>query len=312
MNHIGNVIKEYRTMLHLSRKELSADICSEKYLYMIEKGNRTPSTEVMRLLSNQMGVDIFKYYEYLDCAEPIKVCSFAEEFYRHRRENNLNAILNDTEEASRLKDFHKAPWKYEITINHLMVKVFAKNDSTRTIPILIDTIAEIKQEGVHNIVLASLYVLLSTCYQMARDIDNARKNVALACEIVSGKQRMVKYIYITAVVKINKITMHYLAGEFHEVIEHALALIEYEGEMRYKGYSDHASFYLAFAYFQIGQEEKGIQWFYKALGMMLLNPNAVDMYYLSQYEIFHVMIRDQRIAKGFVDEFRNEYKLITV
>jgi hypothetical protein len=50
-----------------------------------------------------------------------------------------------------------------------------------------------------------------------------------------------------------------LAREFNEVIEHALGLIEYEGEMRYKGYSDHVSFYLAFAYFQIGREEKVIQ-----------------------------------------------------
>lgn len=312
MNHIGNVIKEYRTMLHLSRKKLSTDICSEKYLYMIERGDRTPSTEVMRLLSDRMGVDIFKYYEYLDCAEPIKVCSFVEEFYRCRRENNFNAILKDTEKASHLQDFHNAPWKHEITINHLMVKVFSENDSMRTIPMLSDAIAEIKREGVHNIVLASLYVLLSTCYQMACDIDNARKNVALACEIINGKQRMMKYVYITTVVKINKITMHYLAEEFNEVIECALALIEYEGEMRYKGYSDHASFYLAFAYFQIGQEETGIQWFYKALGMMMLNPNAVDMYYLAKYEIFNVMIQDARIAKGFVDEFKSVYKLITV
>ncbi|HBR01748.1 MAG TPA: hypothetical protein DD738_03975 [Ruminiclostridium sp.] len=145
---------------------------------------------------------------------------------------------------------------------------------------------------------------------MARDIDNARNNVALACEIINGKHEMEKYVYITTVVKINKITMHYLAEEFDAVIEHALALIEYEGEMRYKGYSDHASFYLAFAYFQSGQEEKGIQWFYKALGMMLLNPNTADMYYLARYEIFNVMIQDQRISKGFVDEFKNEYKLI--
>lgn len=64
MNHIGNIIHEFRNSLHLTRQELSAEICSEKYLYMIEKGDRTPSTEVMRRLEDRMGVAILKYYEY--------------------------------------------------------------------------------------------------------------------------------------------------------------------------------------------------------------------------------------------------------
>ncbi|MGI6154144.1 MAG: helix-turn-helix domain-containing protein [Christensenellaceae bacterium] len=310
MNHIGNIIHEFRNSLHLTRQELSAEICSEKYLYMIEKGDRTPSTEVMRRLEDRMGVAIFKYYDYLDCAEPIKVCSLIERFYRHRRESNFDAILKDTKEAMHLNDFRNDPWKYEIKINHLMMKVFAENNYKQSIPILIETIEEVKQERAYNISLSALYVLLSTCYQMDRDIDNARRSVALASEAISGKQEMTKYVYITTMVKLNKITMHYLAGEMNEVIEEALDLLKYEEEKRYKGYSDHASFYLAFAYFQIGQEEKGIRWFQKALCMMLISPDAANMQYLSSYEIFDVMMRDKRISKDLVDEFKNEYKLI--
>ncbi len=50
----------------MSRKELAENICSEKYLYLIEKGDRTPSSEITRLLGDKVGVDIFKYYAVYD------------------------------------------------------------------------------------------------------------------------------------------------------------------------------------------------------------------------------------------------------
>lgn len=309
MNHIGSIVNEFRNMLHLTRKELSAGICSEKYLYMIEKGDRTPSTEVMRRLGDRMGVDIFKYYEYLDCAEPIQVCSFIERFYRYRLESDFNAILEDTEKASQIKDFRNVPWRYEIKINQLMLKVLCENDPIRTIPVLIDTITEIKQKEADSNSLASLYVLLSTCYQITQDIDNARRTVLLACQLVSGRQGMVKHIQVTAAVKLNKITMHFFAAEFYDVIENALDLIQYEEEMRYKGYSDQAYFYLAFAYFQSGQEEKGIQWFHKALCIMLVNRNTNNMHYFIEHEIFHVMLQDKRMSKDLIDKFADKYQL---
>lgn len=304
MNYIGNIIHEFRNILPLTRKELCAGICSEKYLYMIEKGIRTPSTEVTRLLSDRLGVDIFKYYEYLGCAEPIKVCNFIERFYRHRMESNFDAVLEDTEKASQLKDFRKIPWLYEIKVNQLMLRVLSENDYLQTIPILIDTIAEIQQKRANRNVLAGLYVLLSTCYQMDRDMVNAKKAVALAYEWVSGRQGMAKYIQISSAIRLNKITIHYLSEDFDEVIKNALALIEYEDELHFKGYSDQAAFYLAFSYFQSGQEKQGILWFHKALCTVLVNHNPINMRYLAGYEVFSVMLQDKRISEDLVEKFQ--------
>lgn len=41
MNYIGNVIKEFRDRKQISRKMLSENVCTEKYVYLIEKGERT-------------------------------------------------------------------------------------------------------------------------------------------------------------------------------------------------------------------------------------------------------------------------------
>lgn len=66
MNYIGSIIRDSRNRLRMSRKELAENICSEKYLYLIEKGDRTPSSEITRLLGDKVGVDIFKYYAVYD------------------------------------------------------------------------------------------------------------------------------------------------------------------------------------------------------------------------------------------------------
>lgn len=52
VNWIGKVIKEHRDIVGMSRKTLSEDICTEKYIYLIEKGKRTPSANVIKLLGD--------------------------------------------------------------------------------------------------------------------------------------------------------------------------------------------------------------------------------------------------------------------
>jgi DNA-binding XRE family transcriptional regulator len=63
MNRIGNVIKEFRCKFDMSRKELSANICSEKYVYLIEKGERSPSTDITVAFSDKRrplhGIDYY-------------------------------------------------------------------------------------------------------------------------------------------------------------------------------------------------------------------------------------------------------------
>ena len=80
MNHIGKVIKQFRDLRELSRAELAKGICSEKYVYLIEKGKRTPSTQIMRHFCNKLKTDLFLYYEYLDCKDPINTYFFICEF----------------------------------------------------------------------------------------------------------------------------------------------------------------------------------------------------------------------------------------
>lgn len=309
MSCIGNVIKEYRNILGMSRRELADGICTEKYVYMIENGERTPSSKVMRLLGDKMGIDLFKYHEYLDCVNPIQVSSAIESFNIFRRKFDLISLAEVTEKAKDLKDFHTEPWRYEIELNHLMIKVFSRGESHDSIGIVQDIISGIKRNYSKDICMVNFYVLLSTCFQMERDLENARKALELAMNAIEGKLKIAKYSHAIISVKINKITLHYLAGELDCVIEEGIILSEYENELCCYERSHHAFFYLAFAYYQKGNEEEGIEWFMKGLFAILIKQRTMDMYYITEYEMFKIMLNDRRISRDLVNKIYERYDI---
>lgn len=131
MNHIGSVINKIRCSLDVSRNKISKNICSEKYLYLIEKGDRTPSAEILRLFSNKLGVDLFEYYHFLDCADPIQVCDGIKLFNLYRRVADFGTLKNLSDDMASLPDFQRAPWKYELDVNRISYTLFLEKKSKR-------------------------------------------------------------------------------------------------------------------------------------------------------------------------------------
>jgi len=310
MNFIGNVIKEYRSIIGMSRKELSDNICSEKYVYFIEKGERTPSAEVIRQFGNKMGIDFFKYFEYLDCLNPIDVAAMIVRFNKCRMENDPITLKKVTDEALVLPDFQKTPWVYEIEYNRIFYMILKENRCHEAIKALQDIIQNAEPNYSKDIYLARFYVLLSTSYQMLMDLDNARNAVLSACEIVANKMHIVQDALIVVTVKINKITLHYLTGEFDAVIEEGIALNQYQIDMHLYEMGHHGLFYLAYAHYQIGLEDEGIAWFIKALYASLIRYKPMDIYYLSKYEMFQVLSNDKRVSTDLVCQFKRKYGII--
>jgi len=309
MNYIGNVIKEYRSIIKMSRKELSENICSEKYVYLIEKGERTPSAEVTRQFGNKMGVDLFKYFEYLDCLNPIDVEAMIVRFNKCRMENDPITLKRVTDVALKLPDFQKSPWVYEIKYNRMFYMILKENRCYEAIKELQDVIQNTEANYSKDIYLARFYVLLSTSYQMLMDLENARNAVASASEMIANKMHILQDAPIVVTVKINKITLHYLSSEFDEVIEEGLSLNQYQIDMHLYEMGHHGLFYLAYAHYQKGLEDEGIVWFTKALYAALIRYKPMDIYYLSKYEIFQVMISDHRVSSDLVSQFKSKYNI---
>lgn len=308
--NIGNVLGKCRIDLGMSRRELSENICSEKYVYMIEKGKRTPSTDITRMLGDKMGIDLFKYYEYLDCEDPIAVNSAMEKFNKYRMENDSDSLAKATLEAMKLADFQKKPWIYEIEVNKYTIKVLGKGDFTDSFQEIPEIISEIERYNPQNICIANFYVLLSTSYHMVKDVGKAKKAIFYANEFINGKEKIAKYSQVFVTVKICKISVHYLAGELDSVIEEGISLHKYEEETSFYERSHYTLFFLAFAYYQKGLKEIGIEWFIKALCASLIRYKPMDIYYLAKNEMFEVLIKDERIPECLAKLFRAKYSII--
>jgi transcriptional regulator with XRE-family HTH domain len=116
MNHIGKIIKEYRCMMNMTRKDLAKNICTENYIYLIEKGKRSPSSDMLILLGDRLGVDMSQYHKFLDCLNPIKVYEIIQKLATCQRNTDFYAVQKIVQAAMKLPDFKHKPWAYIIAI----------------------------------------------------------------------------------------------------------------------------------------------------------------------------------------------------
>lgn len=310
MNHIGNVIKEVRCNLGMSRSELSENICSEKYLYLIEKGERTPSTEIVRLFSAKLDADIFEYYKYLGCIDPIKVCEAIKQFNTYRRIADFESLRKLSDSMAVLPDFQKMHWKYEIEVNRLSYMVFVDQKCNEAITLIKELLSQIEPKYSEEEYTANLYLLLSTCYQILNDIDGANQALSVAYQIVQNKQNIAAYNQIIISVKLNAMTLYHLSEEYDAAIEEGLLINRLQLESNSYERANFTFYYLAYAYYKKGLQDAAFEWFEKGLYDLLIHYSPIPAYYISNYDLFYQLLNDKRVSHELVTKIKNKYDFI--
>ena len=310
MNHIGNVIKEVRCNLDMSRNELSENVCSEKYLYLIEKGERTPSTDIVRLFSAKLGADLFEYYKYLDCDDPVKVFEAIKQFNTYRRIADFESLKKLNDSIAVLPDFQKMHWKYEIEVNRITCMVFLEQKYNEAITCINEILKQIEPMYLEEEYTANLYLLLSTCYQILNEIVGATQALSKADQIVHNKQNIAKYNQIIVSVKLNTMTLYHLNGEYDAAIEEGLSINRFQLESNSYERANFTFYYLAYAYYKKGLNEDAFEWFEKCLYDFLIHYSPIPAYYISNYNLFYELLNDKRVSHELVTKIRNKYDFI--
>lgn len=88
MKHIGEIIHYYRIRAGISQKKLAGDFCSPKYVYLIEKGFRVPSTQFLKYFSDKLGADLLGIIPFLDSEDPVA------SYKKKENEANFKAFFN--------------------------------------------------------------------------------------------------------------------------------------------------------------------------------------------------------------------------
>jgi transcriptional regulator with XRE-family HTH domain len=310
MNFIGNIIEKYRNLYNMSRKELSEGICSEKYIYLIEKNKRTPSANMIKLLGDKMGVDLFSYYEYLDCINPLEVSEYMKQFKMYRTKLEPQLLYKSTIEAMKSEDFQNKPWIYEIKLNKLFYNIFVKNGYEESLILINKMLKEIEIKYLKSIYVANLYVLQSTCYIFLGDPLNAREATLSSYEIIKNKYKIKGYERIITTVRINVMSVYYQLGEYDSVINEGNDFLKYKHETDSYERIHFIYFYLAFAHYKLKSYEKSIEIFMKGIYLTICDDRSEDVHYILTEDIFFDLINDDRINKNVVNEFKKKYNII--
>lgn len=177
MKKMGPLIKSIRTSQGISRESLAKGIYSSKYIYLIEKGLRTPSSEILIDVGIRLNFDLFEYFPYMDCENPLVVKAFIDEFHLLRAKKDLDKLEEMTDEARKNRAFQNVPWKSQIDYNQAYIRLFRGNLSLETHALIQQGILnaggtlniELQAKSVPSADLLRFYNLLGEYYLLSGD-----------------------------------------------------------------------------------------------------------------------------------------------
>lgn len=307
MNHIGKIIKEFRRITDISRKDLARDICSEKYIYLIEKGERTLSVEMVRLIGDRVGEDLFDYYPYLDCSDPIAVREILKKFEICQRTSDYARMEEIVAEAGNRPDFQAKPWVYELQANRLLCLAFLQNEYDEVIKCINQILPDIEPRYINSIHVVNLYLLLATCYQITGDLASSKRVLELVQAIVCPKYKIEKYDHIIVTARLSLLTLHYYMKEFAQAIREGEALLQYQYDHNSYARIDYVYAFLAFSYYRTKAYDKAFAYLNQAVNMLMTHKRTLDFQHITTQDVFRAMTEDERINRELIHKLKEAY-----
>lgn len=251
MGNIGYVIKQLREKSNMSQKELAHGICTPKYIYLIEKGDRTPSCEILDQLGKQLDVNLFDIYKFMDCKHPLTVREVLTDFTKYRRQMNLTMLLKSTENAVKIPDFANIPFSQEIEENKLMYLIFNKKYE-KAQKSLIENIDLLNKCYVGYQCNMQLKMLLALCYEGLGDMCNACLVIKNVLESLIQKNDFYKKSHLIITAYCTYLFIYSIAGKYEDVIDKGLGVYTFQMEFNLHPWLHNTCFLLAFAYKKLG------------------------------------------------------------
>ncbi|MEL7609290.1 MAG: helix-turn-helix transcriptional regulator [Bacillota bacterium] len=309
MNHIGNIIQEYRCRMGLTQKQLAECICSPKYVYLVEKGERTPSTGLLRLLSDKLNVDLCALYRYLDCTNPIEVHDAIVLFEKYKRNSDFKNLKELTDEQKAKPDFIRSPWNYEIEINEYCYAVLVEGKAAESIAGLKKVIQKLTASSYLDYHLAQLYTLLSICYHRLNDTENSYHAAVCAKKLLKNKQRLAHYKQVTVTTEIGFLFTCLQMHRYQSILLEGNKLLEYQLENNLFERIHYTFFLLALANDKLGDKNAAIGFCKKAIYYTLIYQKEHDIKFFIEYEPFWELMNDDQINSDAIAEFRDKYHI---
>ena len=309
MNHIGNLIKEYRSRLGISRNELASGLCSATYVYLIEKGERTPSSDLLRQFSDKLGIDLFNLYQYLDCSDPVKVHETILLFEKYKRNSEFKNLIELTDAVRDHPDFTKAPWRCEIAINKYTCMVLVDGDVYKAIEDLKRMIDLMNRHNCLDKHIAQILSLLSISYQIIGEVQEAEKALEAAMQLMNNKSNMNLYKQVIITTKLSYLFMCLKDNRHEMIIAEGISLLEYQTENNLSERTHYTYYLLSIAYYKLGHSDEAARYFRNVIYSTLIQEKPFDTRNFLEEETFIKLINSDLIDRRMIREFCQKYQI---
>jgi transcriptional regulator with XRE-family HTH domain len=309
LNHIGNIVKHYRTKNRITQKELAGNYCSTKYVFLIEKNERTPSSELLRHFSDKLGVDLFNICQYLDCQDPVDVYETIILFEKYRRKSDFINLYKLTESKRNAHDFLHSPWKCEIEINQFIYQIFIEgkiNESISGLNILIKNMESGKFPVYH---FAYLHALLSACYLMSGSIYNSLNSIETSIQMIEGKSGMSQYKQIVITTKLILLFVYLKSEKYDEILKEAPKLLEYQLENNLHERTHYTFYLIAMASFKLEVYDQAEKHCLNAIFISLLEKKPFDVKNFFKHKCFIQLLDHMALDNTVVKHFYRDYHI---
>lgn len=309
MGHIGAIIEKYRQASGMSRKELSEDICSEKHIYLIENGERAPSVNLLKLLGDKLGVNLFEFYPYLSCEDPFAVREKIDQFIIHRINFDFDSLKKISTDAENMPDFKNKPWSFEIYLNCLYCMVYGERRFEKSLPELEKILKETESDYTGELFKANIYAMISVCHIFTGNKKNAKDAALAAYGIFTGKQKIEMYNQFTNRIIVNVMAAYYFNGEYDDVIAMGNDVLNIKENKDSYARIHFIYFFMALSYYVKEMREKATEFLKKAIYFLMSYYKPTDVSYVAMYGRFHEMLEDLGSDSEIICEFKEKYRL---
>lgn len=308
MADIGYIIKRLREKSNMSQAELAHGTCSPKYIYLIEKGERTPSCEILNQLGKQLDVDLFGIYKFIAFEHPITVREVLNDFTKYRRQMNITKLLKLSEKAIKIPDFANVPLIQEIEENKLMYMIFKKKEYKKAEKLLIQNIDLLDKYSVGYQCKMHMKMLLALCYEGLEDMCNACMVIKNVLESLIEKKDLYKKSHLIITAYCAYLFIYSIAGKYADVIDKGFSVYTFQMEFNLHAQIHNTCFLLAFAFKKLGIQKRSDEFLEKAIFFSLTLDQREDIRYMYDRGIISELLAENELGSELVERYRAKYK----
>lgn len=237
MKHIGRVIRHYRIKAGLSMLQLSNNICSKDYIFLLEKEKRLPSVDILDKIALRLNFDFKEYIQFLQNPSPVDAKNFINEL------NNYSEQMNSDKLADLLNYVPDKPWAktFPVDIEILSYKIgfevrgivdkihHYKNDKDKFLKI-IDTYLDLSIDDFNILSVFELHALEK--YACLLNFDDMYEEASLLFmklqETLSSKKHIQEFKLLYIRICLNSIQHFTEMKLYKKAIKMSISLITYQ------------------------------------------------------------------------------------